>query len=91
MNLLSLVGPRLDNIFQIKRKRYYSSGSNFLQSKQGPTLTYMIGLTAITLAQTVELVSLFYIDRGYILHIRDNDCGYHLTCVISLKQYTPCV
>ena len=35
MNLLSLVGPRLDNIYQIRRKRYYSSGCNFLQSKQG--------------------------------------------------------
>ena len=35
MNLLSLVGPRLDNIYQIRRKCYYSSGWNFFQSKQG--------------------------------------------------------
>jgi hypothetical protein len=35
MNLLSLVGPWLDNICQIRRKWYYSSGWNFLQSKQG--------------------------------------------------------
>jgi hypothetical protein len=35
MNLLSLVGPRLNNICQIRRKQYYSSGSNFLQSKRG--------------------------------------------------------
>jgi hypothetical protein len=34
MNLLSLVGPRLDNICQIRRKWYYLSGSLFLQSKQ---------------------------------------------------------
>jgi hypothetical protein len=36
MNLLSLVGPWLDNIYQIRRKWYYLSGWNFLQSKQGP-------------------------------------------------------
>jgi hypothetical protein len=36
MNLLSLVGPRLDNIYQIRRKCYYLSGYNFLQSKHGP-------------------------------------------------------
>jgi hypothetical protein len=35
MNLLSLVGLRLDNIYQIRRKWYYSSGWNFFQSKQG--------------------------------------------------------
>jgi hypothetical protein len=35
MNLLSLVGLRLDNICQIRRKWYYSSVWNFLQSKQG--------------------------------------------------------
>ena len=35
MNLLSLVGPRLDNICQIRRKWYYSSGSKNLQSEQG--------------------------------------------------------
>jgi hypothetical protein len=34
MNLLSLVGPRLDNICQIRRKWYYSSGF-FFQSKRG--------------------------------------------------------
>jgi hypothetical protein len=34
MNLLSLVGPWLDNIYQIRRKWYYSSWWNFLQSKQ---------------------------------------------------------
>ena len=34
MNLLSLVSPRLDNICQIRRKWYYSSGSFFLQSKR---------------------------------------------------------
>jgi hypothetical protein len=38
MNLLSLVGPRLDNICQIRRKWYYSSGSKYLQSKRGPNL-----------------------------------------------------
>jgi hypothetical protein len=36
MNLLKLVGPRLDNIYQIRRKLYYSSDRNFFQSKQGP-------------------------------------------------------
>jgi hypothetical protein len=36
MNLLSLVGLRLDNIYQIKRKWYYSSGWKNLRSKQGP-------------------------------------------------------
>jgi len=35
MNLLSLVSPQLNNIYQIKRKCYYSSGWNFLQSKHG--------------------------------------------------------
>ena len=35
MNLLSLVDPRLDNIYPIRRKCYYSSGWNFLQSKHG--------------------------------------------------------
>jgi hypothetical protein len=35
MNLLSLVGPRLDNICQIRRKWYYSSSSKNLQSKRG--------------------------------------------------------
>jgi hypothetical protein len=35
MNLLSLVSLRLDNICQIKRKWYYSSGWKNLQSKQG--------------------------------------------------------
>ena len=38
MNLLSLVGPRLDNICQIRRKWYYSSGWKKLQSKHGPSL-----------------------------------------------------
>jgi hypothetical protein len=36
MNLLSLVGLRLDNIYQIRRKWYYLSGSKYLQSKRGP-------------------------------------------------------
>ena len=36
MNLLSIVGPRLDNICQIKRKWYYSSGWKKFQSKRGP-------------------------------------------------------
>jgi hypothetical protein len=35
MNLLSLVGPRLDNICQIRRKWYYLSVWIFLQSKRG--------------------------------------------------------
>ena len=35
MNLLNLGGLRLDNIYQIRRKCYYSSGWNFLQSKRG--------------------------------------------------------
>jgi hypothetical protein len=35
MNLLSLIGPWLDNICQIRQKWYYSSGWNFLQSKRG--------------------------------------------------------
>jgi hypothetical protein len=35
MNLLSLVGPWLDNICQIRRKWYYLSDWNFLQSKRG--------------------------------------------------------
>jgi hypothetical protein len=35
MNLLSLVGPRLDNICQIRRKWYYSSGWTNLQTKRG--------------------------------------------------------
>ena len=35
MNLLSLVGPRLDNICQIRRKWYYLSSSKNLQSEQG--------------------------------------------------------
>jgi len=38
MNLLSLVGPRLDNICQIRRKWYYLSGSLFLQSERGPVI-----------------------------------------------------
>jgi hypothetical protein len=37
MNLLSLIGPRLDNICQIRRKWYYSSGCKNLQSEQGAT------------------------------------------------------
>ena len=37
MNLLNLVGPRLNNIYQIRRKWYYSSGSIFLQSKRAPS------------------------------------------------------
>jgi hypothetical protein len=36
MNLLNLVGPRLDNIYQIRRKWYYLSGSFFFQFKRGP-------------------------------------------------------
>jgi hypothetical protein len=36
MNLLSLVGLRMDNICQIRRKWYYSSGSFLLQTKRGP-------------------------------------------------------
>jgi hypothetical protein len=40
MNPLSLVGPWLDNIYQIRRKWYYSSGWNFLRSKQGPDLIF---------------------------------------------------
>jgi hypothetical protein len=36
MNLLSLAGPRLDNVCQIKRKWYYWSVWNFLQSQRGP-------------------------------------------------------
>ena len=35
MNLLNLVGQRLDNIYQIRRKCYYLSGWNYLRSKQG--------------------------------------------------------
>jgi hypothetical protein len=35
MNLLSLIGLRLDNIYQIRRKWYYSSEWNFFQSKHG--------------------------------------------------------
>jgi hypothetical protein len=35
MNLLSLVGLWLDNIYQIRRKWYYSSGWKNLQSKRG--------------------------------------------------------
>jgi hypothetical protein len=35
MNLLILVGPRLDNICQIWRKWYYSSGWKNFQSKRG--------------------------------------------------------
>jgi hypothetical protein len=38
MNLLSLVGSRLDNICQIRRKWYYSSGSKNLQTEQALTL-----------------------------------------------------
>ena len=34
MNLLSLVGPRLNNICQIRRKWYYSSNSKNLQSER---------------------------------------------------------
>ena len=34
MNLLSLVGPRLDNIYQIRRNYYYSSVWKNFQSKQ---------------------------------------------------------
>ena len=41
MNLLSLVGPRLDNIYQIRRKWYYSSGCKNLQSDQGLGLVDM--------------------------------------------------
>jgi hypothetical protein len=40
MNLLSLVGPRLNNIYQIRRKRYYLSGLLFLPSKRGPSVMY---------------------------------------------------
>jgi hypothetical protein len=40
MNLLSLVGPWLDNICQIRRKWYYLSVSIFFfRSEQGPNLT----------------------------------------------------
>ena len=35
MNLLNLVGLRLDNIYQIRRKWYYSSGWKNFQTKQG--------------------------------------------------------
>jgi len=35
MNLLSLVGPRLNNIYQIRRKWYYSSDSKNLQNEPG--------------------------------------------------------
>jgi hypothetical protein len=38
MNLLSLVGSRLYNIYQIRRKSYYSSDSKYLQSKRGLNL-----------------------------------------------------
>jgi hypothetical protein len=41
MNLLSLVGPRLDNICQIRRKWYYSSGLKYLQSKRGLNLLWI--------------------------------------------------
>jgi len=37
MNLLSLVDPRLDNIYQIRRKWYYSSGSLFFQMNEAQT------------------------------------------------------
>jgi hypothetical protein len=47
MNLLSLVGPRLDNICQIRRKWYYLSGWNFLQSKRGKTLISSSGIPCI--------------------------------------------
>ena len=39
MNLLSLVDSRLDNIYQIRRKWYYLSGSIFLQSERGLSQT----------------------------------------------------
>jgi hypothetical protein len=35
MNLLSLIGPRLDNICRIRQKWYYSSGWKKLQTKPG--------------------------------------------------------
>jgi hypothetical protein len=41
MNLLSLVGPRLDNIYQIRRKWYYLSSSKNLQTKQAPISNYV--------------------------------------------------
>ena len=42
MNLLSLVGPRLDNIYQIRRKWYYLSGWKKLQSKRGPCFPLLL-------------------------------------------------
>ena len=46
MNLLSLVGPRLDNICQIRQKWYYLLGSLFLQSERGPS-TFICCRTSI--------------------------------------------
>jgi hypothetical protein len=42
MNLLSLVGPRLDNICQIRRKWYYSLGCKNLQSEEGLISEYAV-------------------------------------------------
>jgi hypothetical protein len=68
MNLLSLVGPRLDNIYQIRRKWYYSSGWKNFQSKRGPDvdLFQMHGLprrhiTSPCMHHACRFISLFYL------------------------------
>jgi hypothetical protein len=76
MNLLSLVGPWLDNICQIRRKWYYSSGWNFLQSKQGPReknkgqekkqVIHGSRTSSVVVAVTVY-VRYYYLDRSKCL------------------------
>jgi hypothetical protein len=60
MNLLSLVGPRLDNICQIKRKCYYSSSSFLLQSKRALGIAWAINYSIIpTVANRIASVVSF--------------------------------
>jgi hypothetical protein len=59
MNLLSLVGPWLDNICQIRRKWYYLSGWNFLQSNMGfASFHGQLAATALLRAATQLVVAL---------------------------------
>jgi hypothetical protein len=58
MNLLSLVGPRLDNICQIRRKWYYSSGSKKIYNLNVAKVSIILALVLATGQEKKHLSSL---------------------------------
>jgi hypothetical protein len=65
MNLLSLIGLRLNNICQIKRKWYYSSGWNFFNLNEAPMCIVCVSICkTVTLFWHVEYLPLMTIQQS---------------------------